>query len=341
MKYVKPWLSYDEQADRLAERGLIFDRDDLLAHLADVGYYRLSGYWYIFKQVLPDGRESFVPGTAFAKVWDLYLFDRRLRLLVLDAIERVEVFMRTQLAYHLAEQSGPFGYLDRSSLPNMDQDTFGRFMSRCYTSYSRSKTLFIDHFKSKNGDSHGLPPYWTLVNIIDFGTMLTLFRGSPYAVKKGIADELGLPAEVFESWLLALNTVRNICAHHDRLWNRRLGNRLRIPRGNKYPDWHRPYEINNGSTLALLTVLGHLLERVAPGSSWHKRAVRLFKTRSVDDLARMGFSDGWQDCPMWKRWLQNHDDSNALVVERAGDFAGNGDGEQHEGVPLQPQPEDG
>lgn len=303
MEYQKPWLSYEEQADRLEGRGLAFDRDDLVARLADVGYYRLSGYWYIYKQGPGTDDESFVEGTSFEKVWDLYTFDRQLRLVTLDAIERVEVYMRTQLAYRLAEIAGPFGYLDRSTLSNMDQSAYGHFMSRCFTAHDRSKTLFIEHFKQKYGDSHGLPPYWTLVNIMDFGMMLTLFRGSPDDVKKGIASDVGIRAEVFESWLLTLNTVRNACAHHDRLWNKRLGNRTKIPRGHRYPDWHRPHEVNNSTTFTLLTILGYLLERIAPSTSWHVKVVRLLQDRSEEDLRRMGFREGWESCPMWARWL--------------------------------------
>lgn len=303
MEYQKPWLSYEQQADRLEERGLSFDRTDLVAHLADIGYYRLSGYWYIYKQNPGSVDESFVPGTSFEKVWDLYTFDRQLRLITLDAIERVEVYMRTQLAYRLAETAGPFGYLDRSTLPNMEQSTYGHFMSRCFTAYDRSKTPFIEHFKQKYGDSHGLPPYWTLVNIMDFGMMLTLFKGSPDAVKRGISSDLGVRAEVFESWLLTLNTVRNACAHHDRLWNKRLGNRTKIPRGHRYPEWHRPHEVNNSTTFTLLTILGYLLERIAPNTSWHGKVVHLLQNRSEEDLRRMGFREGWETCPMWARWL--------------------------------------
>ena len=303
MRYQKPWLSYEEQADRLEERGLEFDRNDLIAHLADVGYYRLSGYWYIYKQDPGSGDESFVEGTSFEKIWDLYTFDRQLRLVTLDAIERVEVYMRTQLAYRLAKTAGPFGYLDRSTLPNMEQSAYGHFMSRCSAAYGRSKALFIEHFKQKYGDLHRLPPYWMLVNIMDFGMMLTLFKGSLDDVRKGIADEMGVPAEVFESWLLTLNTVRNACAHHDRLWNKRLGNKTKIPRGHRCPEWHRPHKVNNRSTFTLLTILGYLLERIAPGSSWHDKAVRLIQTRSEEDLCRMGFCKGWEMCPMWARWM--------------------------------------
>lgn len=304
MQYRKPWLSYDQQADKLAELGLIFNRTDLITRLKDVGYYRLSGYWYIFKQISIDGSESFIPGTRFNKIWQLYTFDRQLRLVVLDAIERLEIYMRTQLAYRLAQKDGPFGYLNAASLPNMNEKIHCGFISRCFKAYDRSKTLFTDHFKEKYGDSHELPPYWMLVNIMDFGMMLTLFRGSSNEVKGGIANEIGVPYLVLESWLITLNTVRNICAHHDRLWNRRLGNKTKIPRGRKYPEWHHPYEVNNSSTFTLLTILGYILERIAPDSSWHTKMLQLINTRTPEDLQLMGFNEGWKTCPIWGRWLE-------------------------------------
>ena len=100
MEYTKPFLSFEEQADLLTvERGMVADRDDLIRHLQDVGYYRLSGYWHIFKK--PDSDE-FWEGTTFQRVWGLYVFDRQFRLAVLDAVERIEVYMRTHLAYYLA-----------------------------------------------------------------------------------------------------------------------------------------------------------------------------------------------------------------------------------------------
>lgn len=313
MEYVKPWLSYEEQANLLEKRGLAFDRADLIMRLSEVGYYRLSGYWYIFKRNQEPGDESFVEGTDFSDIWDLYTFDRQLRLSVLNAIERVEIYMRSQLAYRLAEISGPFGFLERSSLPNIDQSKYGHFLSRCFTAYDGSKAMFVEHFKEEYGDEHGLPPYWILVNIMDFGMMLTLFRAAPEEVKKGIAKELGVPVEVLDSWLLTLNTARNICAHHDRLWNRRLGNRAKIPREPRYPEWHVPYKVNNSTTFTLLTILSFLLEPIAPSTSWHKSTVELLSTRSEDDLKRMGFGSGWQLCPIWEKWITNPGATEVVV----------------------------
>lgn len=108
MRYAKPPRTLEEQADLLLSRGMKGDRAAMIARLAVVNYYRLSGYWHPFRN---PGADTFRPNTTFDSVWQRYAFDRRLRLLVMDAIERIEVAVRTRLAYCLAHQSGdPFAY---------------------------------------------------------------------------------------------------------------------------------------------------------------------------------------------------------------------------------------
>lgn len=313
MKFEKVWLSYDQQADLLIdERGLIADRDDLMRHLQEVGYYRLSGYWYIFKKCnAPDAKdpddERFVKGTTFEKIWNLYTFDRQLRLIVLDAIERVEVYFRTQLAYELAKETGVFGYLNSKNLPHFKNDAYDDFIEHCKKEYKRSREPFVLHFKKKYGDTESMPPYWVMVNIMDFGTMLRLYKGSSIEVRNRIANEVGISARVLESWLVTLNTVRNICAHHGRLWNRGIGTRPIIPTVKKYPEWHEPFAIRYDNLLGTLTILSFLLENVAPDTSWHNKLLDLLETRSTDELNRMGFIEGWKDSPLWKSWVEKHD----------------------------------
>ena len=111
MNYPKKALSIDEQAERLIERGLIADKNELMKRLSSVSYYRLSGYLYPFRQ---SDSEDYIEGTALKVVWDRYCFDRRLRVLFLDVIERVEVSIRTQLTYHFSHKHGAFGHCDDS-----------------------------------------------------------------------------------------------------------------------------------------------------------------------------------------------------------------------------------
>jgi abortive infection bacteriophage resistance protein len=298
MRYSKPFKTYEEQADLLISRGMSSDRTDLITHLRDVGYYRLSGYWHIFKR--PD--DSFWPGTTFERVWDFYTFDRQLKLVVFDAIERVEVYLRTQLAYELAQAGEPFGYGDRSNLPNLSQAEYDKFLRRCREAFDRSREPFALHFKEVYGDVHKLPPYWMLANLMDFGMVLTLYRGAPNPVRKSISRAFGIEPKVMDSWLVTLNTTRNICAHHGRLWNRTLGTKPTIPRRKNDPRWHDPYEVGHDKVFVVLTMLSAMLEVVAPDTEWRNRLGKLLNTRSQADLRRMGFTFGWEKCPFWSKW---------------------------------------
>ncbi|MBQ9058450.1 MAG: Abi family protein [Atopobiaceae bacterium] len=102
------------------------------------------------------GSDEFWEGTSFKRVWDMYVFDRQFRLVVLDAVERVDVYTRTQLAYLLAEQTGPFGFLDRNNLPRLTEERYKHFMDKCHEAYGRAKTCepFAKHFHDKCGDKH-------------------------------------------------------------------------------------------------------------------------------------------------------------------------------------------
>ena len=188
MEYTKPYLSFEKQADKLIERGLVCDRCNLVEHLSDVGYYRLSGYWYIYR--IDDN--AFQKGTTFDDIWDDYVFDRQFRLVVLDAVERVEVYFRTQLAHVLARETGPFGFANKDNLPRLSDSDYDKFIRKCKGTFERSREPFAIHFTEKYGDTHELPPYWVLVNMMDFGQMLTLYRGASVGVRNELASNIGV-----------------------------------------------------------------------------------------------------------------------------------------------------
>ncbi len=298
MLYAKPPLTFDQQADLLIQRGMTGDRDLMIARLSVVNYYRLSGYWHPFK----DGpTDTFRPGTSFDTVWSRYVFDRRLRLLMIDAIERIEVAVRARLAYEHAHAFGSFGYVsDPSSLPKLRADERSKFLVTVAEEASRSREIFVRHFFSKYGDSHTCLPVWEATEIMAFGTLLTFYTGSPHAIKKVVAAEFGMPWGVFRSWLLTLNTIRNTCAHHGRLWNRVLGVKPLMPDAANYPDWHQPVRIGNDKMFGVLTICHHCLRQVAPQSAWPRRFSALLCDFPVVPVASMGFPTRWQESPLWK-----------------------------------------
>lgn len=294
MKYSKPALTFDEQADQLLARGLVADRSELLARLQSVSYYRLSAYWYPFR--LPDA-DVFQEGTTLREVWRRYTFDRHLRLVVLDAVERVEVSVRTELTYALAHEQGPFGYLQANNLPNLPPDKHREFLDQLARECANSREHFMAHFYNRYGDEHEYPPYWMVTELMTFGMLLTLYRGSPRDIKKRIARRFGVADPVFESWLRALNGVRNICAHHGRLWNRELGYKPLIPKPDRR--WHDPVEVTGKRVFGILTILKFLLDEIAPQSRWPQRLQELLDQYRDVPTESMGFADAWERCPIW------------------------------------------
>jgi abortive infection bacteriophage resistance protein len=298
MKFEKPALTFLEQAQLLHRRGMIGDTERMVRRLSAVNYYRLSGYWHHRKRP-GDPDEAFHPGTHFDVVWEQYVFDRKLRLLVMDAIERIEVALRTQFSYHHSHAHGAFGYFeDPQSMPKLsDRDEFFETIDR-EVKRSRRET-FVKHFETKYGDSHRLPPLWVATEVLSFGSVLRLFQNSSNRVKSAVAQTFGVSHEVLRTWLWSLNEVRNIAAHHGRLWNKTLGNRPMIPSIRFHPAWHQP-PFDDDRLYAVLSICAHCLPRVAPHSRWRARVFELLQENPRIPIRNMGFPNDWQSSALWQ-----------------------------------------
>lgn len=294
MNYSKPPLTWEQKAQQLLDRGLIAEKTKLITCLKSVNYYRLSGYLYPFRN--PD--DSFKRNTSLDTIWRRYTFDRRLRLIVLDAIERFEISLRTNMVYFFAHRYGQFGYTDASNLPKLKTEDFNDFIEKIKQETQRSREPFKKHFFDKYGDCHSHLPIWMVTELMSFGLLLSMFRGIEAGLKKTIAKQYGITDKVLLSWIVSINGIRNICAHHSRLWNRVLGYKPFIPR--HIQEFHKPVEIRNNKIFGILTILRFLLKQIAPQSKWMERLFTLLKEYNDIPINQMGFPDNWKDCPIWK-----------------------------------------
>lgn len=301
MTYEKPALKLEDQAQRLLDRGLEADRDELIQRLASVNYYRLTGYLYPFRRPDDDG---YTAGTTLEQVWNRYCFDRRLRVLVLDAVERVEVAVRTQLIYHFAHQCGPFGHCREDHLPHLSVAEYIEWREGILTETNRSKEAFKEHFFKKYGDSHQNLPIWMVSELMSMGSLLTLFRGVDGGIRKQVAEHFQMADELLLSWLRSLYAARNICAHHSRLWNRVLGYAPSLPQKNKFPRWHDKNDAGknlfpNNRCGLLLMICRHFLNLISPSSRWRDRVEQLFVEYPEMPLPDMGLPQDWNHHPLW------------------------------------------
>lgn len=298
MNYTKPPKTLDEQVDLLLGRGMIGDREAIKSHLATVSYYRLSGYWYPLR---PDPTsDELKPGTRFDVVWDRYMFDRQLRLLLLDAIERVEIAVRTSFTYHHSQRWGAFGYANnRASLPFVKDAKWTELQETIAKEFAHSKEDFVLHFKNKYHLEQHLP-IWMATEILSFGPVVRMVTGADAKTKDEIAKPFGVHARVFESWLLSLNYARNLCAHHCRLWNRWLDMTPSYPR---LPEWQRPINFQvdqvGRRVFGLLTISNYCLSQISPQHSWGQRFLALLERFPHVPRMPMGITPQWLECPLW------------------------------------------
>lgn len=296
MKFTKPALSFHQQVQLLASRGLQMDDAQRAEHyLAHINYYRLSGYFLPFEA--DHATHRFRTGVRFEDVIGLYVFDRELRLLVLDAIERIEVSVRTQWAYHFAHAVSPHGYLDAKHTHSMRR--FARQLAMLGAEVEASKEAFVEHHRTKYDDPD-MPPVWVACEMLSLGQLsqwFTLLK--PMGLRKRMSKCYQLDQQVLQSALHHLTYVRNICAHHARLWNRVFVVTSSLPRKGlphliaAIDDRENPLIYNT------FCLIAHLMNCINPGHSWRERLRTLLDTHKPD-LGAMGFPADWATRDLWK-----------------------------------------
>jgi len=290
MHYLKAALSFPDQLAQLQQRGLhVADPDRALHWLGRVSYYRLSAYFLPFKE-----RESFRPGTEFNDIAGLYIFDRKLRLLILDAIERIEIALRTSITYEIGHAYGPFGHTDPANFaPNLDH---AKFMAELASEEHRARETFAAHFRKKyTAESH--LPVWMATELLSFGTISILYKSLAPAIKNRISAEFGVSDRYAASWLHALSYIRNVCAHHKRLWNRELAIKPQLP--TRSLAW--PHAVQSNERLyCILVLLQHMLKVVSPRCHWRDRLFKLFDEHPDVSLAPMQVPPDWRVRAIWR-----------------------------------------
>ncbi|MGO1735202.1 MAG: Abi family protein [Leucobacter sp.] len=326
MEYTKEWLPLEGQVDRLIARGLdVEDRAGAIATLEAIGYYRLTGYLYSFlesEQYFDDeGRERtrvlrrYRPGTALRQAEAIIDFDRRLRLLVLEGVERIEVAVRMRTGYILGRRSAfaheEIACFDDSFTRSITDSREPRaskhvqWLERVKARRDSSDEQFVAHFRDKYDDRM---PVWALTELLELGHLSTLYRGMLQKDAEELAAAFGVPRKkMMTSWLASLNYVRNVAAHHARLFNRKLQ--------------HAPSRPKTGTIQALdhlsapgapkadfgtynaIAIIAYLLRTIDLEPSWARNLTDLFQTFPTSHaltLQSMGVPEDWEMLELWR-----------------------------------------
>lgn len=297
--YGKPALSYADQVAQLIARGMMVAEPAAAeAFLSKTSYYRLSAYWYPFrvKDAVGQVLDTFEPGASFDQVVQLYEFDRELRLLVLDALERIEVSVRTAVTHQLGMAHGAFGHEIAANFHPLFNHA--DWVNKLRTETARSTDAFVDHFRSRYTDYPALP-IWMCTEVVSIGALSLLYKGMQHTDKAAVAATFNLHPKRLQDWLHVLSYVRNVCAHHSRLWNRDLAIK---PRAMAEPEWNAPLLPSSSRLFCVLLMLTVLLNQSGGSLAWRGQCTSLLRRLTISPRWRtaMGLPSNWEEHPLWK-----------------------------------------
>lgn len=296
----KPHKTYIEQLALLKERGMHVEDDDAaLALLQRAGYYTLSGYSHSFRLKSLDGSRTdrFRPGTSFAQVQSLWEFDNGLRAVTFATQQHVETNLRALLGYTLGAVD-PLVHL-KPELLSIDRPAdYAWWSKKLRQQIKDSREGFIVHHRDIRD---GVTPIWVAVDVLDWGGLSYLYSFAPLKVREQVAGKFGLSSSQLNSWLRALNVVRNVCAHHSRFFNRYYSITPKLPRGGVNQSLDLIAKATD-STFGMLTLVQYLSSYIA-GTNLRliPLCVRSFPEHSGMNLGAVGAPVGWEALLLWSK----------------------------------------
>ncbi|RBA28274.1 Abi family protein [Flavobacterium tibetense] len=294
--YPKKILSFDKQIELLQERGMIInDVETAKSFLKNISYFRLQGFWWEFQ--IDKNNHTFKPNTTFESVIDLYTFDRKLRLLLFDALERIEIALRTKMIYYLSIEKEQWWFEDKNIFFN--ESFFIDSLDDIDKELARTKEIFIESHYNKYSNENRPPAYKTL-EVVSFGCLSKIYSNlkNDITAKDRIAKEFNLPnASFLKSWLQSFNTIRNIIAHHSRLWNRNIDFPPKSLHKTEFNFIEIPSNLN--SVFHCISCIVFVLNKVSEGHTVKEKIIELLNENPSIALDEMGFPKNWKEQPLW------------------------------------------
>lgn len=296
---IKPSRSIDDQINLLRARGMLFHDIDEASHfLKNISYYRLKGYWWDMQT--DSVNHKFGAGYYFEDVIKRYNFDRHLRLILFDAIERIEIALRTKMIYFLSMAYSPTWYSreDLFTDNNRHAENFKHLLGE----FKRSKEIFIKDHKKRYPDSE--PESWKIMEIASLGTLSKFYKNLNHQLpeKALIAKEMGLNLQKeLSSWLESIVYVRNIIAHHSRLWSRTMVKtpieKIKNPPGKWLSE--PLHEVQRKKPFLIISTMIYLCNKVTPGHHIILKIKKLLEDDTSIPIHKLGFLNDWNNQPLW------------------------------------------
>ncbi len=267
-------------------------------YLQNISYYRLKGYWWDMQK--DRTTHAFNDNTYFEDVVERYNFDRELRLILFDAIERIEIALRTKMIYHLSLAKGPTWY--RCEELFVDNDKYLGHIDHLEREFRYSQEIFIKDHKRRYPNED--PEAWKIFEIASMGTLSKFYKNLDHQLpaKAQIAKELGLNLHSeLSSWLESITYIRNIIAHHSRIWSRNMVKRPVDTLNNPTGIWfdQELLDVQKKKSFLIISILIFLCDHVVPENGIKNKILRLIANKPNVPIYKLGFLNNWEKTPLW------------------------------------------
>ncbi len=299
----KSILTYRQLAEFLIQKGLIAEVEKLEEQLKAIGYFRLKIYLFLFQQ---DDIGNYVKGTTLDEFLEIYSFDEELRLIVFEAIAKIEVAVRSQTIYEFLHAcNDELGYRDSFNLIGLSPTEHQKFLISIDNRVAINGGKLVENYKLD--PKRGAVPLWAMAEFMDMGNLLKFYRGVSPEIRERIASYFNLishPAlkkDYLYNWLRSLIIVRNRCAHHNRLWNHKLAFIPKYLQQKRHPEWPSREILTNRKCGFILFMCRFLLRPIDLNGNWSKKVDALFERYPNIPIGEMGLFADWQKHPAWSK----------------------------------------
>ncbi|MCQ2185383.1 MAG: Abi family protein [Bacteroidales bacterium] len=308
-------FSIPDIMDMLRRQGLIIEDEKYTTRvLSNLSYSRLKPYIVPFlepagkdgRMIADTSRRRFRPGTTFDDIYACYGFDRRLRELIFHEMEKIEVSIRTRIAYACNGQENGYWFLNPKYFKT--GNSHERILKHVRYELERTDNEGIREFYSKY--SNEFPPSWLTLEATSMGTMWTIYDElSSEALRERIAAWYGLSPRIFSNWMKHLVAVRNDCAHHNRVWDSTPTRVAMIPQeadiirssfDGAREDFPSVSDKDRRHIYLTLCIIRYMQNHIKPENSFAARLKILVNNFPKVNPSIMGFPPSWQEDPFWK-----------------------------------------
>lgn len=288
----KKSLSASEQIELLKQRGLIIkNTKDAENILKTIGYYRLSSYMRNFQI---DKDHNFRQNTAFEEIINLYHFDQKLRQITFSAIEKIEIAYRASISNVMCKAFDSHWFCNAKCLTKNANicdicDLIEKEITKIKKGDKYAETFITNYYNKYSAPK--LPPFWMVAETFSMGTLNYIFHHIDFKYRNNIMQELGFQLDYkfmsTNNWLYALNVVRNICAHHSRLFNRVF--RISPTKHSRVIE----FSASNTTFYYIAMIIDYYSKILSNDILFENEIISLLSSHPTIDKTKMGFPKNW------------------------------------------------